>query len=309
MHLRIASTLVVLSLLIPPVADAQAWTKGKGEGYVKLAYGSSTASEQFSFDGTSKPYADNVTENAFFDRSLYLYGEYGLQSDLTLVAGLPYKRVIIRDAAFRYRTYGFGDLQIGARYDLREHVGFDESPNALALNGAISVPLGYTRNFTPSTGSGQMNVDLGVSYGRSLHPFPGYLQAGLGYRYRSSLFLGSSAVDCNEGIDRNCFADAQPVFGDELLGSLEAGVTIADRVFLQGLVSSVWSLQAPETGFTVTNPVPTRQRYVKAGFGSAVFLPFGFSVNLQGLTTLTGRNSVRSLDLFFGIDYRFGGGE
>ena len=302
-------TILLVTALNPIFLSAQAWTKGEGDGYVKIAYGSSTASEQYSFDGTSKPYADNVTENAFFDRSIYLYGEYGLKPDITLVLGLPFKRVIIRDAAFRYRTFGFGDLQLGARYDLREIAGFQDSPNALAANAGLSLPLGYTRNFTPSAGSGQINFDLGVSYGRALYPFPGYVQAGLGFRHRSSLFIGSAAVDCNEGIDRNCFADSKPTYGDELLGSLEAGVTIAELIFVQALLSSTWSIEAPVTGFTVTNPVPTHQRFVKAGGGVAVILPLGFSVNMQGLYTVTGRNSVRSLDLFFGLDYSFKGSE
>ena len=82
-------------------------------------------------------------------------------------------------------------------------------------------------------------------------------------------------------------------------------MTIAERLFLQGILASTWSLKGPETGFTVTNPVPTRQRFVKVGFGSAVMLPAGITTNVQGFYTIAGQNSVRSFDLFLGVDVKF----
>ena len=297
--------LIVLLIASPAALRAQAWTKDSGQVYLKLAYGSSTASEQYTFDGTVKEYADNVDDNAFFDRSVYLYGEAGLTPDITLIASLPYKRVVIRDAAFRYRTFAFGDLGLGLRHTLNDVFDLRGSANSAALNAGVSIPLGYTRNYTPSAGAGQINLELGLSAGRSFHPFPAYVQAGLGYRHRTSLFFTSTATPCAEGVDRNCFADTKPTFGDELYGSLESGVTIAEKVFLQGILASTWSVKAPETGFTVTNPVPTRQRFVKVGFGSALMLPAGLTTNVQGFYTIAGQNSVRSFDIFFGIDVKF----
>ena len=302
------STLLILFTLFTLFATeltAQAWTKDSGQVYVKLAYGSSTASEQYSFDGTAKQYADNVNENAFFDRSIYLYTELGLLPGTTMVVGLPYKRVIVRDAAFRYRTFSFGDLQLGVRQSLNEYAGLTHTPYSLAANLSASIPTGYTRNFAPSAGSGQINLEAGLGVGRSLYPFPGYLQADLGYRYRSSLFFGSTTTPCQEGIDRNCFEASEPSYGDELLARFEAGVTIDELVFLQGLFHTTWSIATPETGFTVSNPIPTRQRFTKIGLGSALLLPANFSVNAQLFTTIAGRNSVKSLDLFLGIDYTF----
>ena len=63
----------ILLFLFPIISSSQAWTKPSGEIYAKLFYGSVTAKEQYGFDGTQKPMADNVTENAFFDRSCLLY--------------------------------------------------------------------------------------------------------------------------------------------------------------------------------------------------------------------------------------------
>ena len=286
-------------------AFAQAWTKEEGKLYSKISYGTSTASEQYTFDGRQKEYADNVSDNAFFDRSIYLYGELGLTPDLTLVGGLPFKRVIVRDAAFRYRTFAFGNAQIGARYTLNNLLGTAGTSESFAANLALSLPLGYTRNLTPSVGSGQIDAEFNTSWGHSFYPFPAYAQAGLGYRYRSSIYALSTATDCQEGIDKNCFADSRPVYTDDLLGGIEAGVTISNRVLLQGLARVNWSLKEPDVGFTVSNPIPTRQRFLKVGMGIGVAVWQGIGVSGQMFFTPTGLNTVNSTDLFLGIDYTF----
>lgn len=302
---RIGRSVTVL-LLLPALATvdlgAQAWTRDTGEVSLKLSYGSGTASEQFSFDGNRKPYADNVEENSYFDRSLYLYTEVGVTPDLTLVASLPYKRIVLRDAAFRYRTFAFGDLGVAGRYSLSELIGFTGGPNAAAATVGVSIPLGYTRNYTPSVGAGQMNLEGHLSYGRSFYPLPAYLQTSLGYRHRSAIFATSTAVDCAEGIDRDCVEDRRPVFGDELIGSFETGVTLWQRLLLQSFVNTTWSVREPVTGFTVANPVPTHQRFVRVGGGLALLLPAGITLSSQAFQTVAGQSSLRSFELFFALD-------
>ena len=300
---------LVGTVLLPAVAGAQAWPKGAGEGYLKLSYGSSTASQQYTFDGRTKDYADNVADNAFFDRSIYLYGEYGLTSNLTLTAALPYKRLIVRDAAFRYRTFGFGTASIGARYGLKGIVGGLGDNDALAANFGVSVPTGYTRNYLPSAGSGQVDAELSVSYGRSLYPAPAYLQAGVGYRYRSGFYDMSVTIPCQEGVDKDCFTDHQPTFGDEFLFGIEGGYTFASFLFVNVMVRGDFSLSAPTEGFSVSNPIPTRQRFIKTG-ATVALRPFDFlGVSAQAFITPYGLNTVNSFDLFLGIDYSFKLGE
>lgn len=298
---------IVLSLLLFREAAllAQAWPRDSGKVYAKLSYGTSTASEQFSFDGRVKDYADNVPENAFFDRSLYFYGELGLTRNLTLVASVPYKRVIVRDAAFRYRTFALGDAQIGARYGLNGLLGLEGGSEAVAANVSVSLPLGYSRNLTPSAGSGQINADLNVSYGHSFYPLPLYAQGAFGYRYRSDIYALSTAIPCQEGVNKDCFADTKPSYDDELFGGMEAGVTIANRVLLQGIARFTWSLTQPDVGFSVANPIPTKQRFLKIGGGIGVAAFRGLGVSGQVFFTPTGRNTVNSVDLFLGIDYTF----
>ena len=54
----------------------------------------------------------------------------------------------------------------------------------------------------------------------------------------------------------------------------EAGLTLlSGTLFVQALGQSVWSVDTPSVGFTAINPIPTQQRYLKAGAGLTVY-PF-----------------------------------
>ncbi len=287
-----------------PVRGQGAWVQPRRAGYIKLSYGASTAARQYTFDGRLKQYADNVDDNAFFDRSVYMYLESGVAKHGTMVIAIPYKRIIIRDAAFKYRTYGFGTALVGARFDLRPMMRLGPL-DALALNVALGIPLGYTRNYAPSAGAGQIDAQAILTYGRSLWPSPMYLQVGAGYRYRSSIYLLSRTTACQVGSDINCFADQKPDYGDEFVATAEVGATVAGALFIQAIGNLTWSITAPTEGFSVSNPIPTQQRYAKVGGGIGFSLPQGGGVNLQVFGTPYGRNTIRSVDIYLGLDYRF----
>ncbi len=304
--LRCFIVLTVLGLIGVNTGFGQAWLPPKGHAYVKLSLSDVTASEQYRFDGETKPYADNVDGDAFFDESLYLYGEFGLTDNLALVALIPYKTIRVLDAAFEYESEGLGSVMIGLRTGIKNLVGLTGSQHALSANFMLTMPTGYTRNFTPSVGPGQVDFQTTINYGLSLWPFPGYVQAGLGYRYRSSLYAFSTATTCQEGSDVNCFDDVEPKFGDELLFSGEAGINIGRWALVQLLGQGVWSNQAPdpETTFSIRNPIPTRQRFIKVGGGLTVYPIRTLGLGAQVFFTPTGRNTIRSTDVFWGIEYR-----
>ena len=54
------------------------------------------------------------------------------------------------DAAFEYESEGFGSVIIGLRTGIKNLVGLTGSQHALSANFMLTVPTGYTRNFTPS---------------------------------------------------------------------------------------------------------------------------------------------------------------
>ena len=167
-QLRRLLALLVLGLAPVHAGFGQAWVQPKGHAYVKLSRSNLTASEQYRFDGVRRPYADNVEGDAFFDESLYLYGEFGLTDNLTLVVLLPYKSLRVRDAAFDYETEGFGSVMIGLRTGINNLVGLTAEQHTLAANFMLTLPSGYTRNFTPSVGPGQIDFQTTINYGISL---------------------------------------------------------------------------------------------------------------------------------------------
>ncbi|WP_457653123.1 hypothetical protein [Rhodocaloribacter sp.] len=294
-------------------AGAQAWTMPSGEAYVKVFYGKVTAAEQFTFDGRRTDFIDGMPGDTFRDRSLYVYGEVGLSDRVTFVFSLPYKRIFIRDHAFRFRTYAFGTAELGARVSLLPFFGVEPSRNALAVNLGFGLPTGYTRNYAPSVDAGQVNVQAMLSYGRSFYPFPAYAQVGIGYRLRSTLYVFSGATPCRAGRDVNCIVDPRPDYGDELVYRFEAGLTpFGGGLLLQALAGGNWSWKEPVVGFSALNPIPTRQRFVKVGGGATVY-PFrlaglasssSMGVSVQVFFTPYGRNALRTRDLFVGLEYR-----
>ncbi|MEZ4474424.1 MAG: hypothetical protein R3F60_27280 [bacterium] len=288
-------------------ARAQAWTQAPGHVYVKLAYGAATAGEQYGFDGRAKLYADDVYAPAFYDRSVYLYAEAGLLPALSASVSLPYKRVIVRDSAFRYAAGALGDLELGLRQSLVP-LGFVPASGALAVNLKASLPTGYVRNTVPAPGAGQVDLTGSLDYGQGFGGW-GYGQVGLGYRVRTPWYGLSTAVPCQPGQDRGCTADERPDHGDEVVARAELGVRPWGPVLLQGMGSAVMSVAAPTVGFAVGQTTPTHQRYVKAGAGVLVEPVAHLGLSAQVQVTPWGRNTVKSVDFFFGLstDFDLGG--
>ncbi len=286
-------------------ARAQAWPQPRGGLYLKLSHSRSVASEQWDFNGVVKPYAEGMTGNAFFDRSFYLYGEYGLTDNLTFVALLPFKRLRVHDGAFEFETEGLGSVMLGLRVGLKRLFNVRSDRSALALNVTATLPAGYTRNLSPALGPGQADLQAVVSYGLSLYPAPVYAQAGFGFRLRSAIYGLSRAEACPpDAVPRTCVDDARPEYADEWLFSGEVGLTLGRWALLQALGFGVWSNLPPETGFDPLNPLPTRTRYVKAGAGLTVYPRRRVGLSVQYFGTLYGRNTIRSTDWFFGLEYR-----
>ncbi len=303
----------VLTALSTSPCLGQAWTMPRGEHFVKITGSRILASEQLTFDGRSIDFANGVTSNSFKDESLYLYGEFGVWNNLTLILSLPYKRLFIKDLAFKYQTLAMGTSTVGLRVALLPLLGVKPSALSLALNLGANVPMGYTRNFAPSAGPGQVDAQASLGIGLSFYPTAAYLQASAGYRLRTSMYAFSRAMDCNVGTDIDCIRDLKPDYGNEFIFSADAGIMFLNgTLFFQVLANGVWSVEEPFIGFTAINPIPTLQRYIKTGAGFAMY-PFrlsrlyawsdlGFSV--QYFITPYGRNTIASSDIFVGIEYR-----
>lgn len=303
---------LLICALSPAPVLAQAWTQSAGHTYTKFSYSSVTASDRYTFDGRQVDYNEGQAEVPFQDRSMYLYTEVGATDDLTLVLNVPIKRLKILSPTFRYETQALGSVRLGGRYDLDALLGILSPPHQLAINGTATLPTGYTRNYRPSAGPGQVNLSLTIDYGRSLNALPIYIQVGAGFRYRSGWYGLSTAKSCQPVNDIDCLADQTENLGDEWLASAEVGATpLGGGVLVQALAKTTWSVLRPETSFLASNPVPKRRRSIKVGggltiypsrlLGASALSSLGFGV--QGFWTPAGRNTVRSRDFFIGVEY------
>ena len=294
---------------------AQAWTQDAGRAYLRIIQSVGGADERFDADGVIVPY-DETTGGDFRDRSLYLYGEVGLTDGLTLVGLLPYKRLYVTDGsytpAFERQSFAWGSAVAGLRFDIGPALGLDpEGPTVMAANVAVSLPMGYTRNYRPAVGPGQMDVQASMDIGRSLWPFPGYAQAGLGYRHRTAAYGLSNATACPRTVDDEghaCLPDAEARrdYGDEFMLRAEAGLT-PGPVLLQVLLDGAWSVGAP--GGDTTLPVLPqgfeRQRLVRLGLGAGIQGPWGFGLGAQVMAPAYARNALKATEIFVGLEKRF----
>ncbi len=301
MHAR-TPWIALAALLLPATALAGAWTRPVGNVYAKLAYGASTAADQYTFDGRRKPYADNVEGASFFDRSAYAYAEGGALDGLTVIGGLSYKRVFVVDEAFRYERTRLGDARLGLRADLGRWLALPWGL-AWAAELRLDLPTGYVRNTVPAPGAG--NVDGSLSIGVGLGRAAFYAQGGLGLRVRTPWYGLSGTVACNPGVHRGCVPAETADPGDELLARVEAGWTPWSWLAVQALAEATLSFEAPATGFSVSQPTPTHRRVLKAGAGLMLRPIRALAFEAQVFVTPWGQNTVDSLDVFLGLSSEF----
>jgi hypothetical protein len=306
------------SLLTPDVGQAfnsSAWTRPQNQLWTMLSFGRVVAGEQHLPDGRRVPFIQALPDqNTFVDESFYLQAEYGVTDWLTLNASLPYKQIFIERESFFTQTQAPGNLYFGTRLGVFEVLEL-RLPVVWSVEIGVWIPTGYTRNFAPSVGAGNVDFDVetAVGGGFRLAPWlPMYAQVGGGIRARTNSFAFSNAVECADS-DVNCVIDSRPNFGDELMYLAELGATpLGGSVLVFGKLLGNYSLLEPEVGFTARNPIPTRQRFVKVGLGGFLYplrffgVKYGENVGLgaQYFSTIDGQNVPRTDDLFVGIEYK-----
>ena len=298
---------VVLAIGCSSSVIAQAWTQPPGSAYLKVAHGRTAVSEQFDVNGDVAPFSETVVGDAFFDRSIYLYAEVGVIAGITAVGMIPIKNISVEQEDGRLQTVGVGDVELRARLDLRPLVGIADDATALAFSAGARLPSGYTRNLSPSVGSGQTDLQLGLALGRSFHPVPVYAQTGISFVNRLSMFGLSRAIDCTDVNDLACVDDVLPEFDNEWVYSVEVGVSIGSRLLLQLLASGTRSVNEPTEQFQEVNPIATRKRFFKVGSGVTLSITESVGTSLQIFRTTAGRNTIRSTDVFVGVEYRISG--
>ncbi len=189
----LAATLLV-PVLATPIA-AQAWVQPVGGYYVKISASYLRTDEQYDVRGDIEPMAAGDTTSSgqsFRDVTLSAYLEYGLTERYTMVASLPFK---ISTTENTETPQALGDppqtttLTNGGLADfwLSIRARLWQSSTAIAFQAGVKLPLGYEQtpdNGGPALGTGAADAEASLLFGQSFYPFPAYIAAGLGYRFR-----------------------------------------------------------------------------------------------------------------------------
>lgn len=177
---KIALPCILLGLLFCTCSQALAgaWAQGHGHSYQRLGASYYFAERNFNDDGERKRMTD---DGDFRDLNLNYYLEYGLTAHATLITSIYYKQIKQEDERIEIKTYGFGDLDLGIKYQI-----VDLTAGAIAVQGMVKIPELYDEDDTMPLGNGQYDYEIRLLYGQSLgYLFPGYCNVELGYRWRA----------------------------------------------------------------------------------------------------------------------------
>ena len=250
--------------------------------YFKLAGLSFRSQDYLDAAGDRRERVAKPSMEELSDESMSAYLEYGLWENLTLVATLPYKRLVYKNTEVKVFksdvldttitrilpdeiNSGLADLELRLRWRLLRN----PAVVSLALGGKF--PLGYdidqdsigsldsgVLGLGPSPladgtgadsriplGTGERDVDIRLLLGKSLYPLPGYVTSTVGYRKRGGAFSDEFFYGFEAGVTYNRLLVKGVVEGMRTMGDCGAmgqGGLVGDQDILKLAPGLIWSL-------------------------------------------------------------------
>jgi len=282
--------MLLVALLIPSTARAGAWAQEDQRLYAKLTAAHSRASEQYKSGGETFQLLSANEEGEYRSSALFLYAEFGLLPDLTVIGATSLRQSTVESDFVEIRTTGLSDVRVGAKYQ------FLDSPVVAAVQSTAIFPTGYTADpsnvATPTLGLGVFQWEARALVGRSFHPTPVYATGSMGIRHRG---------------ERMTSAGSRVNYPPQLPYRLEIGYTPLDWLNVRGMLTGVHGFGEPEAleAFSLT---PLVESYMKVGPSVILTVADHIQFNLDVMQTVSGVNTIRSLDVSAGIalDYTLG---
>ncbi len=174
---------LLAALFIFNFSSAQSgWVKEKNNFFVKSDFSYYRSSDYRNINGAA------IQTSKFIQKSLLLYGEYGITNNLTGIVNIP----LLRQQGYNTTNVvtGVGDLAVELKYAL------SKSKYPIALSIIPEIPLGtqglqaVAKDGSGSfinlpTGDGEFNVWTVVAASHSFFPKPAFVSAYGGVNYRT----------------------------------------------------------------------------------------------------------------------------
>lgn len=172
----------LLCTFLSPASFGQ-WVEAPGTGWAKLEVSHQDTRQRYDETGTVEPFfnedARAITSTVRFT------GALGLWKGVDLWIDAPAHRLAFNDASRDRLSAGIGDPRVFLRTG-PALFGIDELPFAVALRGGTKFPVGdfaVDAEIIPLS-EGQRDWEVLLEMGRSLYPWPVYVAAWAGYRWR-----------------------------------------------------------------------------------------------------------------------------
>lgn len=175
-----ALCIIALLLALPAALWAGAWSQQPGSYYAKVSGLFYHSEDVFNDMGKRAPMG--MDDEQFRAAQTFLYLEYGLREQLTLVATTSAGRLVGEDQFVESTTWGIGDVELGLKYQLLD------KPLVVSPQIVLKIPSGYNVDFDPAMGTGKFDAEARLLLSRSLFPLPVYFSAEMGYRIRGGIY-------------------------------------------------------------------------------------------------------------------------
>jgi hypothetical protein len=290
---------MLAAVAFPAIAEAQAWTRDMGSGYVNLTFTGLTSSRLYNPDFSKQDLPTTYTQYV-----LGLYGDVGI-IDRWLTLAVSSELFRRNQLSEQGATYGLGDSKIGL------YTGILDEPFRLTFGVDVGLPTGDHRPSAGDgadaegeliarslpTGDGEVDIEprllVGYSFGGDVWPLRHFVSASIGYAFRTS-----AKVD---GV-RQGFADAF-TYGLEV--GTQIPVFILDRIWFSIRFFGVESFASDQEAATGAVGIGNGVTFTSLGFGVHAKIIGGFGVLFNVETAFRARSIVAAVPIRGGLFYEF----